>query len=647
MGDPSRESLWFPEVTRRLVELNASTITGRPRGACFDSELAHEIRSLEHATILLKRLQNAQKPLLRLPPEVLASITEYLLDEWPAFELPADAGKWVYNHKMEGNVFRFNPHADKRLLLGWILLGHVCHSLRGMLLSRQTFWSGIVCKSALARDVLLERCGDTPLNFTVDGPRFSDYKRAKGALQFIFEHLDRAHTIHVNTDCQHSIALFDSAKLLPKSMPHLTKLHICVEYEIKRVRLLNPDVPSLDAPQLTDLHLNNFIVPFSPSNLVNLTLKYRERYDALSADYFMDILRRSERLESLTVEKCLPLLPTAKPTSPAQLPKLQSVSFIDEPQQVTAAWMYIHAYQPTARFVLELDWGKTRPSPNDPAIPVPLQGNIQDSIAGLCIHDRSDSSPYGRHYYWDDAPNLGIMGEYDLSFFASREGATLCDWRDGRGDDAFKSGFERSLSTTFKRRCKTTPIAVLNNLIPVIDFGALTTLSLETAILNPPFEQWVEVLRPMIALHTLLLRAGTKSIVQALTPSPETADPDPLLPSLCLLWLRTLMFDKNVTAEDMPHDGLTTYTQMLESRARCGVPVQHLRIVKLEMESDKAKNEFIRHMKALVSLVEYPKAVPLPSRDPTFSSRRIVPHESLEEEMDSEGSNSEFSEDEY
>ncbi|KZV76287.1 hypothetical protein PENSPDRAFT_747748 [Peniophora sp. CONT] len=635
MSDPSHESAWFPEITRRLIDLNTPMITGRPlRDSSFDSELDHEIRSLEHATVQLKRLRNAQKPLLRLPPEVLASIAECLLDEWPAFESPDNEGTTEYDSDADDIVYRPNPHADKRLLLGWVLLSHVCHTLRDMLLSRHVFWAGIVCKSVKARDVILERCGDTPLDLAVDSPRFYHLQRAREALQFIFEHLARAHTIRVNTSSQNSVAFFDPAKLLQNAMPHLTKLYISLSYDSKRVRLLGPEVlelPTLDAPQLTRLHLTNFLVPFSPSNLVKLTLEFHERYNSISADYIMGVLRRSDRLESLTVENCLPMLPAPEAASHAQLPRLQSVFLTDESRHVIACWMYIRAYRPSACFILEFDDVRTRPHTNDAAIPAPLQGNVPGPITGLCIHDREHSSSFG-HDYWDD--ELDSMSEYDLSFFASREGATFRDWRYGRGNDVFRSGFDRRLSTTFKRFSKTSPFAVLSGLAPVIDLGALTTLSLDTAALNFSSEQWTDVLRPMIELQTLFLRSGTKSIAKALTPASKTTDPGPLLPRLHLLWLHALVFAKGTTAEDVPHQGLATYTRMLQARTRRGVSVQHLRIDKLQMEPDMAEDVFIPRMKVLVPLVQCLKVVPLKSAGSiTFTRTNVMEEYSSDSEV--------------
>ncbi|VDC03618.1 unnamed protein product [Peniophora sp. CBMAI 1063] len=588
MSDPSEhESAWFPEITRRLVELNASTITGRQKGTGFESELDHEIHSLEHATIQLKRLRNAQRPLLRLPPEVLGAITEYLLDEWPAFERPREDDDEAIAEDSDVDVddYVYQPkNTVKRLLLGWILLTHACHTLRELLLSRHAFWARIVTQSEKGRDTILARCGETPLDLTVDSPRFYALNLARQALEFIFKHLDRAHTIRVNTSAQDSVAFFDPAKLLQNSMPHLTSLYISLTHNFKRIPLLSPEVlelPTLDAPRLTRLQLTNFLLPFVPNGLVKLTLRFHHRFDSISTEYFLDVLHRSERLESLTVEHCLPLLPAAEPTSPPLLPRLQAANFTDAPRQVISAWLYIRAHRPSVCFVLELDEGFKRPSPDDPPVPAPLQGNIDGTIAGLSIHDRDHTYSYGCHDYWED----GIDGieEYDLSFFASQEGATLRDWRYGRGDDMFRSGFKRRLTTSFKRATKTTPFAVMNVLTSVIDFSALTTLSLHTGALNPPTAQWIDVLRPMAQLHTMFLRSGTKSVTKALTPSPSD---EPILPRLRLLWIHALVLIKGPTTESVPHDGLATYTRTFQARTKHGVPLQHLRIDRLQMEKE-------------------------------------------------------------
>ncbi|KZV76285.1 hypothetical protein PENSPDRAFT_747746 [Peniophora sp. CONT] len=652
------QSSWFPEVTRRIADLRESITTGRLTGGDLDEQIQVELQSFENAATYLKRLRNAQRPLLRLPPETLACIAEALVNVWPAFN-PNDYGYDVYGEE----IVRHDP----RLYLGWILFGHVCSLLRDSLLSRRAIWADIVCRHSKARDSILQRSRGAPLSLTVLRTSGSEDDK-KLSLDFVLERLAQARTVLLDRKV-YDYDRLDPALFLQQEMPYLTDMRIALDRNARDLprRLYAPEVlelPNMIAPRLSNLYLKNFLVPFPAACLRHLTLSFdlQARTELrFSAKYFVNLLQTCTVLETLVVENCLPLLSPTDAAAGAQLSALRHVILRDEANLVSLAWDYLRAQRPMVCFDLHYDFPRApaSDSPSNLLVPVSFSGKVQSSISGLSFEGDGDN----RHSIprWDHGKNL--VNCYALSFFVLRditsgdqspnrsEGGIedvdvteSCDKHVQRpGQQLLKREFEQRLSTRFnfpRSDRERAPSQVLNSLASVLDFSSLTVLDLDTVALNPP-AQWERVLRPLVNVHSLFLRSGTESIIKVLTPSTDAADADfdfeagPVLPRLGLLSLSYFNLCGGASVDVDPLKGVTALTRMLQARGQRDAALHCLRIDTIYMDEAVAKTAFIPRMKLYVPLVEY-------TCIKHTNGRRVWPRY-VESDSDEEG---DFSEDE-
>ncbi|VDC03619.1 unnamed protein product [Peniophora sp. CBMAI 1063] len=638
MDSAVQKSNWFPDVARRVVELTASIL---PRDVDFQSELQRETLFLEHAITQLKRVQNAQRPLVRLPPEVLVMITEILTDEWPAFGpahhriVDSDSD----SEEEERITARNDTSSDKRQYLGWILFGHVCSSLRNTLLGRPVFWAKVVSKNLRARETILQRCGETPLHLIAN----TGYNatRYQSELDFISKHMPRAHTIDVELIASSAVNnVFSPAILAQRAMPHLVKLRVRSRSDETSILIARDtlDLPAFEAPHLRDLSFENVMVPFPTSNLVHLQITFSSRYAGhLPSEYIADLTEHLNALETLSLGRCLSIMTPAHPAKQPRLPRLSFVTLKDQAAPAKSVWVYLRALRPSACFTIDITFNPARDRHGD-AVPISLQGSIDADVAGLCIFTHGD--PPLEPAYWDEEPPESgddRDDEYHISFFAPRNGAVLHDYRAKRGEDVFRTNFDRRLEVIFDCLEDELPCDVVNGLAPSLDFGAITTLSLSIDGLNDP-KEWSRTLRPFVNVETLVLKRGYKAIVLALTPSFGETGINPLLPRLRFLWISRLTFRAAQTAQS---DGITAYASMLEWRTQDGAALQHLRVDALHMDKSLAKEVFVPRMESLVPRVECTIAIKHPRRGPVTAAASLSLAQALFQSDSSESSSSE------
>ncbi|KZV74853.1 hypothetical protein PENSPDRAFT_153193 [Peniophora sp. CONT] len=149
--------VWHPDISARMQQSRDAMRSGRV-GMDFRASLLDESRRLAHASRELRRLCNDSVPLLRMPPEIIDYIIDYLVVDWSPFGTTK-----IDQHGLPLDVCAV-------VSLGWITLGHVCHRFRGVLLGRRQLWASTVCSipSSRAREQILSRCGDEPLDLRAD-----------------------------------------------------------------------------------------------------------------------------------------------------------------------------------------------------------------------------------------------------------------------------------------------------------------------------------------------------------------------------------------------------------------------------------------------------------------------------------------------
>lgn len=296
--------------------------------------LVDDLVYLEAAAAHIKRKLNyIRTPILRLPPEVL--------------QLIITAAVHSVAEEVEKEEI-WNP-------LRWILLGHISHRFRVVLLSMHTLWGNTIASTPLsgACELLLERAQNAPIKLHT-----GTYATTSNTDEFFFRHLERAWSISAVSTRQVMCRLMN--QLASGSFPHLVSLKIVGDIlppdpEESRITALYLDKTqfpynqsAIRAPKLRSLSLHDAFTPFDASSLTSLKLK-RHWFGARSADLlppgpFLDMLRCCLNVQNLALEEHLPDFPSSSSSSlgdRVRLPALRGLSLLDTPDRILSFWSII------------------------------------------------------------------------------------------------------------------------------------------------------------------------------------------------------------------------------------------------------------------------------------------------------------------
>ncbi|KAF6759761.1 hypothetical protein DFP72DRAFT_1042917 [Ephemerocybe angulata] len=239
-------------ATRALVEQ-----CGTPFAFGYDKQLASRILELQHDIRMLKTCRNSNRPVNRLPAEVLSHI--FLILFWT---VQAEAAE---NQK----VF-------------WIYATHVCRQWRAVALGCAALWCDFAfdMHGELMRTIL-PRSKNLPISVSLKCDGATDME----ALGEVLSHTTRiCHLDLSSAGCDlpsYSLAL----ELMGSSAPLLTTLSVSYATLMEEERLpenwLKGGLPALKYLKLKNFELDWARVPFSPA----LTTLHLEQSDSTNPDF--------------------------------------------------------------------------------------------------------------------------------------------------------------------------------------------------------------------------------------------------------------------------------------------------------------------------------------------------------------------------
>ncbi|KZV75444.1 hypothetical protein PENSPDRAFT_647228 [Peniophora sp. CONT] len=262
--------------------------------------------------------------LLDLPTELLLEIAYILSDVYPA-----------------------TPTA-----LGWIALGHVCSRFLGILSGAHILWARVVCLYSNAREEILARAADCPLDLIIDQ---NGARPHLDLIKFVLRHLPRARKINFN--CDDNTLSFLKPIMTLKVSPHLESALLAVGSSRIERRMFHSAKPYTSAPKLRELYIINSIVLYSPSTLTYLGIDFGNCAGNAEVDPsdFLRYLRMCSQLQTLSLARCIPMDMPANastnvtPSSPINLPHLRTLSIRDIHERCSA--LCSHLSVPTDTFI--------------------------------------------------------------------------------------------------------------------------------------------------------------------------------------------------------------------------------------------------------------------------------------------------------
>ncbi|KAF6759742.1 hypothetical protein DFP72DRAFT_115969 [Ephemerocybe angulata] len=282
-------------ATRALVEQY-----GTPSPLAYDKQLASRILELEHDIRMLKTCRNSNRPVNRLPAEVLSHI--FLILYWT---VQAEAAE---NQK----VF-------------WIYATHVCRQWRAVALGCAALWSDFACNmhGELMRTIL-PRSKNLSISVSLKCDGATDME----ALGEVLSHTTRIRHLDLSSTGfdlpSYSVAL---ERMGPRA-PLLTTLSVSyvapMDDECLPEDFLKDGAPSLKHLTLKNFDLHWARIPFSPAlttlHLVQSVPVHREFAEML------ETFRGLQLLEELTLNDIFPQDGFQPGMKPVTLSKLKHLS---------------------------------------------------------------------------------------------------------------------------------------------------------------------------------------------------------------------------------------------------------------------------------------------------------------------------------
>ena len=174
-------------------------------------------------------------------------------------------------------------------------LSHVCQHWRSVLISFASPWTQISCRGVPRTISSLERCGSLPIQLRLEQP-YSNAAledvllRENNIVSLTVEHrLDKAPPSH---------------QLLMSSRPYLERLHLYYIQNPGNGTFLKTAMPEgwQDLPSPRELFISQYSLPIDQleaPNLTHLALQSTGRWENLTVQKVLDMLRRSPLLETL------------------------------------------------------------------------------------------------------------------------------------------------------------------------------------------------------------------------------------------------------------------------------------------------------------------------------------------------------------
>ncbi|KZV74845.1 hypothetical protein PENSPDRAFT_748949 [Peniophora sp. CONT] len=574
----------FPDVALRLKEFKDIASTNRANPHLWD-KISSDATYLEAALLEFRSLQNSCVAILRMPPEVLAQITDYLVKIWPA-----RLGRYI---KRSGD-------------LGWITLSHICRQLREVLLGKHELWAQIIYTFPRARDLMLVRAGDLPVSL-----RLSHATLTSEDIDFVFQHLGKARVVEIDVSLCNSddtTWILEPAMFSQKMLPALEELTLYMDDREEQLDLLTSDVwelPPSTTPRLRTLYLHCMAVPFNPATLTKLTLHFDETPPYLyTPAHFLDLLRQCTLLQEIELTYAVPSYPLKlNGGHPVELPALSHLQIGDDVDVCIGFWNHI-SVPSSCTAVLHLHQIQDHYPDfcsHLHVIPARLKGPAFEApIVGLSVWDAGDADSADEETMIDDVAACWLV--FDL-------GMVNPSWT-----GVFKHNYKERMSLYMYSIETTEPhfVKLLAQALKVVDAGQIQILEIGSKQAHN-MGQWSRALTPFNNLHTLYLENMPRTpLLLSLAPTaPERQDfTSIILPGLRFLWLDKLDLSESDKEEASPVPDRVQFIRTFLSRKQQGFPVQHLRIGELRMDVTLAERSFLPRIRAIVPLVECNTVVP-------------------------------------
>ncbi|VDC04795.1 unnamed protein product [Peniophora sp. CBMAI 1063] len=320
------------QFTSQLLRDANTTISSGRGDLRYLRQLDADMEHLSDVAFQLRHSRNACAPLLRLPQEILEKIL-----------LAVSESGW-------------RPSSSNKI--GWLVMTHICQTLRLIALHLQTLWAKAVFYLPYSQACMeiLSRAGKVPLSITL---RQTEERPSTGVVRLLKEHIDSARSIDIEESRAYDIEEmglwpYRPSDLAGRSFPLLEafRLKASQAHYHPNVtpggRFLTPE--AMIAPRLRSLCLDNSIIPFSPNTLTSLTISisYGSEHEAdyiratLDARLF-DILQSCGRLEKLVLKHAIPVSFARFEGANIDISSLRRLHVTDEYDQVLVFLNVVHA----------------------------------------------------------------------------------------------------------------------------------------------------------------------------------------------------------------------------------------------------------------------------------------------------------------
>ncbi|KZV74846.1 hypothetical protein PENSPDRAFT_748950 [Peniophora sp. CONT] len=577
--DATQVANCFPDAARRIKEIENLLLTNPSSSQVRDS-IESDVLCLHTALNRFATLRNACSPLLRIPPEVLAQITDILLDIWPPLSWKCTRGVVVH--------------------LGWITLSHVCRQLRDVLLGRKELWAQSIYRLPRARDCMLERAGNVPISL-----RLTQAVIKSEDVDFVIDHLPTARAVEIGERLWKPTVDYtlEPAVFSQRSFPSLETLVLSLAKREEQMALLTVDVwelPPPITPLLKTLRLACMALPFNPTTLTTLNISFDETPPQLySSEYFLNMLRQCKLLQELELSHASPpcALKPSEEYQPVELMSLERLLLEDDINTCIGVWNHItvspsctdlfHLHKIENHYPDFCSYLRVVPSHFGSAFAVP--------IVGLSVWD----SPYLDH---EDPESVGLI-DATACWHVSDPGKENSNWT-----GPFKRDFKERLSLYLYSVNGVEPhlIELLAEAIKSVDASQIQVL--EIGSLRPyTSARWATALAPFINVHTLYLENMPQTPLLSSLSTTKIGHQEPALltlPNLRFLWLQILEFGDTEGETTSHGQDRVQFVRMLASRKQDGRPIEHIRIEELRMDTMLAEKSFLPRLRAIVPLVE-------------------------------------------
>lgn len=165
-----------------------------------EADVVHEITQLTSQLSTLKRHLNSNRPISRLPAEILLQIFMLIVDEWSS----------VLSWDMQ-RLERCGTRIRSVLSYTWLPVAtHVCHHWRNIALTYPRLRSRVIMNDRHSLRVMLNRSQATPISpfYYIECTR-RERKQERRIRRLLYPHLHRIKSLHiVSADPSHEMHIY-------------------------------------------------------------------------------------------------------------------------------------------------------------------------------------------------------------------------------------------------------------------------------------------------------------------------------------------------------------------------------------------------------------------------------------------------------